>query len=237
MDYRHSLALLCVCLTLGCQDETVGLEPESDADADADASSSSSSSGGEEGAGSTTTPSTSTSTTTANPTTATTITTTADESTATGDTEVGVDEPQTLLLALESTIAPGLPLQAIVETTPGPGLIDLRLQWLSLDVGDTTAPREPVGDPVEYLGIPVADDGSFTWETGELMIPGQANPITGAPLLIDAVAEVVPAGAPYCGFITGELLSPIFASLDGSTHAMTEVDPDALPEEFPVQCP
>lgn len=46
----------------------------------------------------------------------------------------------------------------------------LELQWLSLDQGSTTEPRMLVGDVYSYVGLPVASDGSFTWESGVVLI-------------------------------------------------------------------
>ncbi|MEX1368667.1 MAG: hypothetical protein AB1Z98_36400, partial [Nannocystaceae bacterium] len=132
-------------------------------------------------------------------------------------------EPVTMLLAIETTIAPGLPLQAIVIATPGPGTVDLTMQWLSLDVGSTTDPRQPIGEVMQFSGIPVADDGSFAWTPGRLAIPGAANPITGSDILAFVEAQVLPAGEPYCGRVSGDILAPLQAPLDGSTHAMTQI--------------
>ena len=84
----------------------------------------------------------------------------------------------------------------------------------------------------------MADDGSFSWDVGVLMIPGEANPITGSDIVASIQAEVVPQGSPYCGSVDGEVMSPISAPLAGSTHAMTSIESvDALPLEFPVACP
>lgn len=166
--------------------------------------------------------------------------TTADE-TSVGpveDTGIMPREPMSLLLAIETSIAPGLPLQGFVTATPGNGTVDLTLQWLSLDVGSTTSPRLPIGDVYAYPGIPIEADGSFTWETGVLLIPGAANSITGSDLVATVQAQVVPSGSPWCGRVAGVVTSPIEAPLDGSTHAMTEVRAvDELPLDFPVSCP
>lgn len=149
-----------------------------------------------------------------------------------GDTE-------TLLLAIDTSISPGLPLQGIVWLQRGgAGTVDLELQWLSLDQGSTTEPRALVGDVYAYAGIPVGPDGAFTWDTGVLLIPGAANPITGSDIVASVSAEVVPMGSPYCGRVSGLVMQPIRVPLDGSTHAMTTVASELeLPLEFPVACP
>jgi len=169
-----------------------------------------------------------------------------DESGSVGDTETKLDfggvDPgptETLLLAADTVVSPGLPFQGIVWLERGgAGTVNLELQWLSLDQGSTTEPRALVGDVYSYAGIPVAADGSFSWDAGVLLIPGAANPITGSDITASIQAEVVPLGSPYCGRIAGEVMSPIVVSLEGSTHAMTTVESvDALPLEFPVACP
>jgi hypothetical protein len=147
--------------------------------------------------------------------------------------------PQLLLLAINTVIAPGLPVQAVVNLTPGTGTVDLTLQFLSLDVGSTTSPRQPVGDVYAYAGLPVDASGTFYWDTGIILVPGAANPITGSDLVVSIQANVVPVGTPaYCGPVGGVVTSPIETLLDGSTHAMTAItDVGNLPTNFAVACP
>jgi hypothetical protein len=147
--------------------------------------------------------------------------------------------PQLLLFAFNSSIAPGIPFQAIVDLTPGTGTVDLTLQWLSLDIGSTTAPRQPVGDVYAYPGLAVDPSGTFYWDTGIILIPAAANPVSGEDLVVSIQANVVPMGVPaYCGVAGGTVTSPIQVPLDGSTHAMTEVPGVAnLPVDFAVACP
>jgi len=155
-----------------------------------------------------------------------------------GDTvgDTGTPGSQTLHWALSTPLQPGLPFQAVVIATPGDGTTDLVLQWLSLDIGSTTSPRELVGDPYAY-NVPVDGSGTFFWDTGVILIPGAANPLTGEDLVVSIQANVVPVGNPaYCGEAGGTILMPVEASLDVSTHAMTVVE-GALPIEFPIGCP
>jgi len=154
----------------------------------------------------------------------------------TGPMPVG---PQLLLYAINSSISPGLPFQAIVNLTPGTGTVDLTLQWLSLDIASTTTPRQPVGDVYSYAALPVDGTGTFYWDTGIILIPGAANPLTGEDLVVSIQANVVPVGTPaYCGVAGGTITSPVQATLDGSTHAMTAVtDVASLPADFAVACP
>jgi hypothetical protein len=152
--------------------------------------------------------------------------------------DTGVDPgPATLLMAIDTTIAPGLPFQAIVTTVPGDGTIDLTLQFLSLNQGSTTSPRQPVGDIYGYPGVPVDDTGAFVWSAGVVLIPGAANPISGADTVVSLTIAARPEGSPYCGEAGGSVLTPFEAPIDGSTHAMTQVsDVNNLPVDFPVSC-
>ena len=166
-------------------------------------------------------------------------TTTSDTTTTPIDDTGTMPGPQLLLLAIDSSLDPGIPFQAIVNLTPGSGTVDLTLQWLSLDIGSTTTPRQPVGDVYAYAALPVDASGTFYWDTGIILIPGAANPITGGDLVVSIQANVVPVGTPaYCGVLGGTVTSPIQVPLDNSTHAMTAVtDVGNLPVDFPVACP
>lgn len=145
----------------------------------------------------------------------------------------------TFLLAIETILSPGLPFQGVVLVErSGDSTVDLTLQWLSLDQGSTTVPREPLLPTYFFWRVPVAPDGSFTWTMDAMMLPAAANPITGSDVLADLVLEVVPAGSPYCGPVDGDVLSPIQVPLAGSTHALTAIpSAEELPLEFPVSCP
>lgn len=155
------------------------------------------------------------------------------------DDTVTTPGPQLLLFAFNSALAPGVPFQGIVDLTPGTGTVDLTLQWLSLDIGSTTSPRQPVGDVYAYPGLPVDASGTFYWDTGIILIPAAANPVSGEDLVASIQANVVPLGVPaYCGVAGGTVTSPVQVPLDGSTHAMTEVPGVTnLPTDFAVACP
>jgi hypothetical protein len=172
-------------------------------------------------------------------TTMTTVSPTDDGPVATDDTGPPPPGTQLLLLAIDTVIAPGLPLQAVVNLTAGTGTVDLTLQFLSLDQGSTTSPRQPVGDVYAYAALPVDGTGTFYWDTGVILIPGAANPITGSDLVVSIQANVVPVGTPaYCGPVGGLVTSPIEVPLDGSTHAMTAIsEVTNLPLDFAVDCP
>jgi hypothetical protein len=155
------------------------------------------------------------------------------------DDTMTVPGPQLLLFAFNSPLAPGIPFQGIVDLTPGTGTVDLTLQWLSLDIASTTTPRQPVGDVYSYPGLAVDPSGTFYWDTGIILIPAAANPVSGEDFVVSIQANVVPLGMPaYCGVAGGTVTSPMPIPLDGSTHAMTEVPSVAtLPVDFAIACP
>jgi hypothetical protein len=217
MSWLRALPLLALALVVGgvgCQTNTIHLETDPGSDDD----------NGDELTDST-----------ASPTDGGMDTDTSDDTTTTG----GPGGPQMLLFALDTSLSPGLPFQAIVNATPGTGTIDLTVQFLSLDQGSTTSPRQLVGDVYAYPGLLVDGTGTFYWDTGVILIPGAANPITGEDMVASIQANVVPVGTPaYCGQAGGTVLSPIEVSLEGSTHAMTVVaDVANLPVDFAVACP
>lgn len=143
----------------------------------------------------------------------------------------------TFLLAVTPKFAPGTPLQMIatnVMTTDESGntWLTTTLQPLSLDSLKVTTPRMPVGDPLVIEMIPVID-GAFTIDTGTLMFPGEANPLTGSQIVAALVlaGQIVSADF-YCGTITGSVMEPIMQDMQGSTFAAVRVQ-DTAPESLP----
>lgn len=215
MRWLRGGGLLAVGLALACQNNTIELDFDDDDDGD---SSGDASTGGDDTPG-------------------TTNATTPGTDTTDPPTTTGVGGPQTLLMAIDTVLAPGLPFQALVTTVPGEGTVDLTLQWLSLDPGSTTSPRQPVGDMYAYPAVPVEADGSFSWNVGVVPIPGAANPITSSDTVVSLTIVAREELNPYCGEAGGLVLMPVEQPIHGSTHAMTAVaDPLNLPVDFPVSC-
>ena len=244
MTWLRTSSVAIVLLGAGCQNNSIDLEMTSAASADdgtaSDGTSGASASASASADATATVPATATATdTTPQPTTTSpgTVTTTAPD---TGPIlDIGGDgEVQIMLLAVSTVVDVSKPLQGIVwMERAGGDAIDLTLQWLSLDVGSTTEPRELVGDVYFYPGVPIAPDGSFVWDTGVILVPGEANPITGSDLVVSASMAAYLEGSPYCGSVGGQVTSPIMVPLDGSTHAMTTVeDETTLPLDFPMSC-
>ena len=165
-----------------------------------------------------------------------------DPTTGDGDGDPNVDTDTydgEYLLALSTTLDPNLPLQFLVTVDAGTTLVDLTVQPLSLDVGQTTTPREVVGDPLVYTDIPHVD-GAFTLDLGTVMITGMANPITGSDIVVAAQLDgSFVSDMAFCGTVTGDVMEPIDYPLAGSTFAAIEVQdtsPQGLPTDFPLSC-
>ena len=159
-----------------------------------------------------------------------------------------VDISGTFLFAIAPSLSPTTPLQFIatntmeIEADGSSGTFDMVLQPLSLNVGSTTEPREPVGNTIEIRGIMVDGGGVFVVETlgGPVMVTGEANPITGS----DIVAEISLLGAiqdedVYCGTAGGQVTSPLVADLAGSTFGAQRIEDTAAASLPPplTECP
>jgi hypothetical protein len=103
-------------------------------------------------------------------------------------------------------------------------LVDLTLQPLS--ASDQTT---PVGDPFSFTDLPVAADGTFTWEFGEVTLVGGANPISGSDIvatlgLIGGLCAESPAF--FCGEVVGASSVPFELDLAGSTFTFQKYEGD-----------
>lgn len=156
------------------------------------------------------------------------------------------DVSGTWLFALETVLGPGLPLQfyttvEFAEDGAGGGTANFNFQPLSLDMGATNTPREPVGEPIIVNDVPVAADGAFFVDFGMQEVTGAANPVSGG--LIVATIELtgnVKDENFMCGTFAGEVFQPVSGFLDGSTFAAERVDmmdPAAYPDPVTSKCP
>jgi len=146
------------------------------------------------------------------------------------------------LLAVSTTVDRSKPLQFLATNTvteqDGARTLSTCLQPLTLEVGKVLTPREPVGAPLCFEGLPIVD-GSFVIDAGEVAVDGTANPITASNI----VATLLMAGSIksedlYCGAVSGVVLVPeIVGSIDGSSFAAVRVaDMAALPDPVVVDC-
>jgi hypothetical protein len=142
------------------------------------------------------------------------------------------------LFVLASVIAPELPLQfittvAFTDAGDGTAVMDISFQPLSLTPGSTTEPREPVGESLDFTGVPIDAGGAFTVDLGAVEVTGMANPITGSDIAATLViTAAIQSTELYCGTVDGMVTSPLTAPLAGSTFAavrLDSTDPASLP--------
>lgn len=169
--------------------------------------------------------------------------TTTDATTETGDTATETaDINGDFLLAVSTVVDKSKPLQFIATNTvtgePGAQVLSVCLQALTLEQGKVLVPRQPIGEPLCFMDLPIAVDGTFTIDAGEVKVDGMANPITGANI----VATLVMAGEIkdsdfYCGTVTGEVKEPPIGTIDGSTFAAVRLaDKTVLPTDVIINC-
>lgn len=78
-------------------------------------------------------------------------------------------------------------------------------------------PRTPVGDPIVVSGADVASDGSFEIEVPDIVIDGEANPLTGREIIANLTLAGSFASDEFgCGELGGAATSPIPLPLDGT---------------------
>lgn len=146
----------------------------------------------------------------------------------------------TYLMAVSAVIDPQHPLQWIadVDHDTSTGELTITAQSLSLDVGSTSFPREPIGEPL-VLQAGLGEDGRFAIETPQVMVPGPANPITGSDIVASLVIQGQVFGRElWCGDVFGEVTQPLSIDLQGSTFAFEPIPADGtLPDPVLWRCP
>ena len=152
---------------------------------------------------------------------------------------VTTDAPLTggeFFMALFATsIAPTTPFQFLGDVKAGNGEVVMLLTPLSLDIGAVDAPREPVPPPFEIAGS-VEPDGSFVIEVPELLIPGQASPVTSSDIEGSVRIEGLLETDRICARVSGMITVPETTSLNGSTLAGVRLDGDLLPLPSELDC-
>lgn len=124
-------------------------------------------------------------------------------------------------------------------------VVDLSLTALKVDMcppeGDGGT---PVGDAISLADIPVTPTGTFDITSKGATLDGRAVPglcpADGALADIQLIGLIVSENL-LCGTIDGMVMSPVPASLSGSTFGAIRIEPgtigdDALPEPL-VACP
>ena len=145
------------------------------------------------------------------------------------------------LLAVSTTVDRSKPFQFVasnvVSEVDGQVVLSTCLQPLSLAQGKVTTPREPVGAPLCFAGVPLVG-GAFTLDLGIVMIAGAANPITGADIVVSMVMDgMITGDDSYCGTVSGNVMQPPIGQIDGSTFAAVRLtQPGVLPDPVVIDC-
>lgn len=161
----------------------------------------------------------------------------------TGDTMAGLpDISGDFHLAVSTVVDKSKPLQFIATNTftiaGDAATLTVCLQPLSLEQGKVLVPRQPIGEPLCFMDLPVAADGTFTIDAGEVQVVGEANPITGANIVATLLMSgQIDSADFYCGTVTGEVKEPPVGSIEGSTFAAVRLaDKTVLPTDVTINC-
>ena len=161
---------------------------------------------------------------------------TSDGVTSDGPTtgEPGTDAD--FFLAIYATpVAPTTPFQFLADVTAEGGQLELSLTPLSLDILSVDTPREPLPPPFVVSG-PIAEDGSFTIEIPDLMLIGQANPVTGSDIVASVTLDGVFEQDRICGQVSGAITVPANIDLTGSYLSGMRIDGGPLPSIDDLDC-
>lgn len=133
------------------------------------------------------------------------------------------------LLSIAMPEDPALPLQFIAQLEVVDGALTASLQPLSLDTGSTSAPREPLGEPVAGEVIAFMTP-AFTVRFDPFVVPAAADPILGMERVgvIALTGDLAHGGGP-CGSAEGVFDAPAATQLDGSTWGAVAIDDGGLP--------
>jgi len=137
------------------------------------------------------------------------------------------------LLAVSTTLSPGMPLQFVSDVTltktGDTATISIQAQALRVDT------RTPTGNIITVAAQPVAADGTFSLPFGSTMVSGDANPITGSDIVADLTLKGVTRSTNrLCGNITGMVLMPIALDLAGSTWGAIRIAPGTIGSALPA---
>jgi hypothetical protein len=146
----------------------------------------------------------------------------ADDATAPAVGEADGQYLFTLSVTLNPKLAFAIDVGVTTKASGDQLLVDLVLQPLSAE-DQTTA----VGEPFAFADLPVAADGTFSWDFGEVTLVGAANPISGS----DIVATLSLNGglcaespAFFCGDVVGASSVPFELDLSGSTFTFQKYE-------------
>ncbi|WP_437526685.1 hypothetical protein WME79_41435 [Sorangium sp. So ce726] len=135
------------------------------------------------------------------------------------------------LFSLSAYLNPQAPILfvASLTTEASDGGLSFSLTFQPLMADDR---RTPTGEPFDVGPFELAADGKFTAQLPTLVVPGDANPISGSELeaTITLTGSLCAPADFVCGVITGTTARPLTLNLKGSTFAMERIaDPSSYP--------
>ncbi len=140
-------------------------------------------------------------------------------------------------VALVSEVNPGMPLRFLASAQVSPDLahLDLRLQPLRAARKGRAA---AIGEAIRLEDLPYGADGRFSADLGTISIPGEANPLIDAGIVVRVKLDAVTRKAsrtPLCGFAEGTLIEPFHMDLGESTFGALPTGP-AGDAELATRC-
>ncbi|WP_437315608.1 hypothetical protein [Sorangium sp. So ce385] len=132
---------------------------------------------------------------------------------------------------LSARISPRTPIVFVagLTTEASDGGVSFSMTFQPLEAADR---RTPTGPSVEVGPYALSEDGTFTAELPTIVVPGNANPISGGELeaTITLSGTLCEPADFVCGDVTGTVARPVNLNLKGSTFAMERItDPSSYP--------
>lgn len=136
-------------------------------------------------------------------------------------------------LTFSASLSPADPFVAALDFTRDGPTFSFTIQPLAAIDRST-----PVGSPSQHGPFPHDDAAWNATLMSPLAIPGEANPVTGNPIVLDDLVFASRRIDPViCGSASGNLTQPAMISLDGSTFTLIPVtDLAPAPEPPPINC-
>ncbi|XXX75301.1 hypothetical protein WMF30_47400 [Sorangium sp. So ce134] len=133
--------------------------------------------------------------------------------------------------SLSAYLLPQAPIVfvASLTTEASDGGLSFSMTFQPLEAADR---RTPTGPSVDVGPFELNEDGTFAAELPTIVVPGNANPISGSELEATiTLSGTLCAPADFvCGDVTGTATRPVNLDLVGSTFAMERItDPSSYP--------
>ncbi|WP_437997456.1 hypothetical protein WMF26_42880 [Sorangium sp. So ce185] len=132
---------------------------------------------------------------------------------------------------LSARVSPRTPIVFVADLTTeaSDDGLSFSMTFQPLEAADR---RTPTGPSVDVGPFALSEDGTFAAELPTIVVPGNANPISGGELEATiTLSGTLCAPADFvCGAVTGTVARPISLDLKGSTFAMERItDPSSYP--------